>query len=144
MWLTLLWQNKGLVALAAAILLMLGMVAAIKIQSNRLANAKQKIETVEKERDVAIDAHDRLVKDWERRTAILEQYEQEKKLREAENERLHKTLREALAKNRVWADTLIPADVTRVLQVLPKDDMQRNTTAPSSANASAGIQGQDK
>ena len=121
MWLTLLWQNKGLVALVALLAAFAGLATAVKVQSARLATAKEEIQTTQTQRDVAIAAHDRLVDDWKRQQVALNEREALRKQQEAENAKLHRTIQDILKSHRAWADARLPAAIVGVLQALPEN-----------------------
>lgn len=120
MWLTLLWQNKGLIAVAFASLLVLGLISAVAVQSKRLEAAETANATLETERNVAIEAHDALTKEVERQQKIVADREIARQQQETDYVRLQKTLAEALRANRVWADTRLPDGVREALDTLPE------------------------
>ena len=120
MWLTLIWQNKGLIAVASLVLLVLGLMTAIKVQSSRLDSQKAANKTLENERDVAIDAHDQLVKEIDRQRQIVADREIAREQQEKDYARLQRTLAEALRNARVWADTRLPDGVREAITALPE------------------------
>ena len=120
MWLTLLWQNKGLVAIGVLILFIAGLLVAVKVQSSRLKVAQSANKTLETERDVAIEAHDQLTKEVARQRRIVEDREIARQQQEKDYVRLQQTLAVALRDNRAWANALIPDGVREALSTLPE------------------------
>jgi hypothetical protein len=112
-------QTKVII-LGVLLAIFAGLGIALKVQSDRLSSAQLKIGVVEVERDTAIEAHDALVKEYERQRAILSEREELRKQQEAQNAKLRQTIKEALQTNRTWADASIPASVLQTLQSLPQ------------------------
>lgn len=144
MWLTLLWQNKGLVALVALLAAFAGLATAVKVQSARLATAKEEIQTTQTQRDVAIAAHDRLVDDWKRQQAALNEREALRKQQEAENAKLHRTIQDILKSHRAWADARLPVAIVGVLQALPANAPAASPGPSTGGAASPGFHGLDQ
>ena len=144
MWLTLLWKNKGLIALVALLAAFAGLATAVKIQSARLAAAKEEIQTTQTQRDVAIAAHDRLVDDWKRQQAALNEREALRKQQEEENAKLHRTIQDILKSHRAWADARLPVAIVGVLQALPANAPATSPGPLASGAASPGVSGLDQ
>lgn len=120
MWITLLWQNKGLVAVAVAIAAFTGLVIALKVQTARISSLKEKVEVTQLQRDEAIKQHDALVNDWNRQQQILDEREALRKQQEAENAKLHQTIKQILQGHQAWASARVPSPVVGVLSALPE------------------------
>ena len=143
MWLTLLWNNKGLVALGVLLVAFVGLGTALKVQSARL-EAQQKLTLEERNaKEAAIEAHDQLVADWERQKRVLDEREALRQQQEVENAKLHQTIRKILQGHQAWATAALPADIVGVLQTLPKDSVG-TSAAPSEPNTSSILLRADK
>ena len=130
---SLLWQNKGLVALGVLLVLFLGLGTALKVQSARLAVAKSEIREEREAKEEAIRAHDRLVMDWERQQKVLNEREVLRKQQEEENAKLHQTIQDLLKTHRAWASAALPRDLVGVLQALPSDPSSAAASTPADA-----------
>ena len=117
-----LWKFKFPLAILLVVLLGYG----FKTQMDRASAYKEEAAT-------AVEAHDALVKDWDRQKKILSDRELQIKIQEVENAKLHKRLADALKEHREWADTLVPASVIGVLRAVPETPLP-STPAPPPAS----------
>ena len=141
MWLTLLWQNKGMVALVAALAIFAVLGTALKVQSSRLKYEQKRLAEAEDQRDAAIEQHDRLVDAIARLQDALNQREAVRKQQEADNAKLRQTIKEALVQNRVWADTPVPAGVLQAMQAVP---VAGDPTGASLPKTGSGVSRKDQ
>ena len=119
MWLTLLWQNKGLVAMVALIAAFAGLAGALKIQTMRLDSAKADLEETTQARDVAIAAHDALANDYAKQKELLARREAVGAQQEKDHAQLVAKIDDILRGHRAWRGAAVPSDLDRMLRDLP-------------------------
>ena len=145
MWLTLLWQNKGLVAMVALIAAFAGLAGALKIQTMRLDSAKADLEETTQARDVAIAAHDALANDYAKQKELLARREAVGAQQEKDHAQLVAKIDDILRGHRAWRGAAVPSDLDRMLRDLPtlpenprRDPAQSPDRAPAAGVPRAG------
>lgn len=144
MWLTLLWQNKGLVALVALLAAFAALAGALKVQSMRLGSAKAALAATETARDEAIAAHDALVNDYAKQQALLAKREAVAEQQEKDHVNLLTTLDRILRDHSAWRGAAVPSDVNRMLQALPTVPTSGAAPEPIGPQAPASVPGDDQ
>lgn len=101
-----------MIILVVLLVIFVGIVAALKIQTARLAVAQKDLITTIEQRDIAIAVHDQVVGDllWQKK--VFHNASVMNARKDEENERLHAKLRNIMATTaKQWADTPIPTDL---------------------------------
>ena len=108
------------------------------MQTSRLSAAKAETITLETERDVAIEAHDALVKEVDRQRRIVADREIARQQQEKDYEKLQRTITAALQNNRIWAGTKLPDSVRETVhtmfQAAPVDTSKPDNPNPAPAS----------
>lgn len=144
MWLTMLWQNKGLVALVACLALFAGLAGALKVQTMRLDSTKAELAETTTARDEAIAAHDALVNEYEKQKALLAKREAARLQQEKDHAQLLTTLDNLLRNHGAWRGARVPGDVNRLLQALPTMPESGTAAVPADGQTAAGLPGDDQ